>query len=331
MSSQPSGGAGGSGDKPPGLTRFMRRASKVLKRGSSKRGSVSGLEEEPSGGTSTAPAEAIPEQPASPPKEAAKPAATGSEETAPPTETPFVPAAIQQSIRDLRPSTTKPAKTAAESSARQEEKARILFAKYGMTLGPDEWTRSVTSDAERIEKKVRMRIKRTCHRCQTTYGADKVCNNCQHRRCKKCPRYPTKRVKEVQQKDDKPQDKATAAAKKQKQEILSIMSRRTGQDMQFGPKIDKLAGGYSGDPEETFPKALRQRKKVRIRIRWKCHHCQEIFLAPEKICAKCGHERCGECPRDPLKKNKPPPDEELLRRVEERMRTMTLSPSASAA
>lgn len=268
----------------------------------------------------------------SPPKEAAKPA-TQSEETAPPTAASSVPAAIQQSIRDLRPSSTKPAKTAAESSARQEEKARMLFAKYGMTLGPDEWTRSVTSDAERIEKKVRVRIKRTCHRCQTTYGADKVCNNCQHRRCKKCPRYPTKRVKEVQQqKDDKPKEKATAAADKNpKQQLLSIKSRRTGQDMQFGPKLDKWSGGYSGDPEQTYPMALRQRKKVRIRIRWKCHDCQEIFLAPDKICAKCGHERCSECPRDPLKKNKPPPDEELLRRVEERMLTMALSPSALAA
>ena len=42
MSSPGQSGAGGSEDKPRGLTRFMRRASLVLKRDKSKRQSISG-------------------------------------------------------------------------------------------------------------------------------------------------------------------------------------------------------------------------------------------------------------------------------------------------
>lgn len=62
MSSSAQGGAGGSGDKPPGLSRFMRRASKVLRRSSSKRESSSSAQEEPSTVAAGAAGMPIPEQ-----------------------------------------------------------------------------------------------------------------------------------------------------------------------------------------------------------------------------------------------------------------------------
>lgn len=62
MSSSAQGGAGGSGDKPPGLTRFMRRASKVLRKSSSKRESFSSAQEERPTGTSATAGIPIPEQ-----------------------------------------------------------------------------------------------------------------------------------------------------------------------------------------------------------------------------------------------------------------------------
>ena len=62
MSSSAQGGAGGSGDKPPGLSRFMRRASKVLRRSSSKRESSSSAQEDPSTVASGAAEMPIPEQ-----------------------------------------------------------------------------------------------------------------------------------------------------------------------------------------------------------------------------------------------------------------------------
>ena len=62
MSSSTQGAAGGSGDRPPGLTRFMRRASKVLRRSSAKRESFSSAQEEPLAIASSSAGEAIPEQ-----------------------------------------------------------------------------------------------------------------------------------------------------------------------------------------------------------------------------------------------------------------------------
>lgn len=92
----------------------------------------------------------------------------------------------------------------------QEERARALFAKYGLTLEPGEWitgpatgltsspagpashptTNGLTNQVERVEKPIRMRVRRNCHRCLATFGADKVCVKCEHTRCKKCFRYP---------------------------------------------------------------------------------------------------------------------------------------------
>lgn len=58
MSSSAPGGSGPSGDKPQGFSKFIRRASRVLKRSSSSKAGVSGATEgAPSTSRSTAPAE----------------------------------------------------------------------------------------------------------------------------------------------------------------------------------------------------------------------------------------------------------------------------------
>jgi hypothetical protein len=33
-------------------------------------------------------------------------------------------------------------------------------------------------------------VHRKCHRCETDFASEKVCNKCHHTRCKKCPRHP---------------------------------------------------------------------------------------------------------------------------------------------
>jgi len=50
-------------------------------------------------------------------------------------------------------------------------------------------------EALRVEKPIRMRIHRTCHKCQTTFGGNKICVTCEHPRCSQCPRYPVKKAK----------------------------------------------------------------------------------------------------------------------------------------
>ena len=188
------------------------------------------------------------------------------------TATPSVPAALQQSIRDIKPS-TKPAdarlaRTAAASSAIQEEKARTLFAKYGLTLAPGEWTPPVNASAERVEKKIRMRVHRTCHRCQTTFGADKTCSNCNHTRCKKCPRYPLKSSN-----DGKRKALDIAIDDNAKMVPLTMRSRVTGKEM--------------------------ERRAPVQRVRRTCHMCSSLFLGKATECTTCKHWRCPKCPRDP--------------------------------
>jgi hypothetical protein len=40
-------------------------------------------------------------------------------------------------------------------------------------------------------------------------------------------------------------------------------------------------------------------KKPMQRIRRNCHHCNSVFMPGNKICTKCQHVRCVDCPRDP--------------------------------
>ncbi|KAL8796097.1 MAG: hypothetical protein Q9195_001429 [Heterodermia aff. obscurata] len=317
-SAQAGAGAGGSGDKPPGLSRFMRRASKVLRRSGSKREPPPSAQDDPSAVAAGAAAMPIPEQAVIDPKETTKPQSaeqtTASATTETFTATPSVPAALQQSIRDIKPS-TKPAdarlaRTAAASSAIQEEKARALFAKYGLTLAPGEWTAPVNANAERVEKKIRMRVHRTCHRCQTTFGADKTCGSCNHTRCKKCPRYPMKSSEDGKRKalDIAVDDNAKVVP-------LTIRSRITGKEMERRVPVQRLAS------IGAVPSALATRPSSR--------NIPMATLATEK--KWCGHERCNECVRYPPKKAKKEFDEEVIRRVEEKLRNISLSPQASAA
>lgn len=160
--------------------------------------------------------------------------------------------------------------TAAAYGTIQEERARALFAKYGLTLEPGEWTSPIKPDAERVEKKIRMRVHRTCHRCQTTFGPDKICSNCKHSRCKKCPRFPTKREKGQEGKEI-----ATAAIGDTALNLksLTISSRATGKQVTYKP--------------------------VTQRVRRTCHMCSTLFPGKTNQCANCGHNSCRQCPRDP--------------------------------
>ena len=164
--------------------------------------------------------------------------------------------------------------SAKETSALQEEKARAMFAKYGLTLEPGEWVRPVTGGAPRIEKQVRMRIHRNCHRCQTTFGHDKICSNCKHTRCKKCPRHP------ASSKSKGAKGKGAAAG---------------------GILVDD--GTIKGNEATTMPHRATGKEMTRKvptqRVRRTCHECQTLFVGKAIQCENCKHMRCPQCPRDP--------------------------------
>lgn len=183
---------------------------------------------------------------------------------------PTVQAALQQAIKDTKPiikiiGNHRLATTAAVSSALMEEKARSLFAKYGLKLEPADWTPPVRADAQRVEKKIRLRVHRECHRCQVTFGSEKICKNCKHTRCKKCPRYPSKKSKVP---EDKGKGKLPAGPI-----VLTMPSRVTGKEM--------------------------ARSSLVQRVRRTCHKCETLFDGKSTQCKNCSHLRCPRCPRDP--------------------------------
>ncbi|KAL3257190.1 hypothetical protein ABHI18_007029 [Aspergillus niger] len=130
----------------------------------------------------------------------------------------------------------------------QEEKARALFAKYGLTLEPGEWRSPSDTTVQRVVRPIRMRVRRTCHRCQTTFGPNKVCVNCQHVRCKSCPHHPSTKTNDhrddtqaalqaiVAQKLHKP----VPVQHKPKQPPLTLPSRTGGQDVIHHPTRQRV-------------------------------------------------------------------------------------------
>lgn len=198
-------------------------------------------------------------------------------------------------------------------SVMQQEKARALFTKYGLTLEPGEWKSPTDLQLTRVTKPIRMRVRRTCHRCETTFGPDKVCVNCQHPRCKKCPRFPPARDTGEEQ----PQTRAP------KLKIAEIRNRHPSASANLYSHL-KL----TGDPHAPLTLPSRTggqdfvRKPVRQRVRRTCHSCGTVFAPGSKECESCQHTRCKKCPRDPPKLDKYPDgypgDAELLKLNAER-------------
>ncbi|KAL9009562.1 MAG: hypothetical protein Q9173_005418, partial [Seirophora scorigena] len=307
-----------------------------------------------------------------PPRHPPPPIAETDIEEQPTTIPAASPPAAQKAAKPTKP---KGEMTAAVYGTIQEEKARALFAKYGLTLEPGEWTKAIKPDGERVEKKIRMRVHRTCHYCQTTFGPDRVCSNCKHSRCKKCPRYPTKRTKEQKGKAIAAAGggiatTGTAAAAIADTTLnlksLIISSRPTGKKVTYKPvtqrvrrtchlcstlfegraiecancghnrcpqcprdpaKLDKYPSGYPGDSGGV----IRERHPIRVHVRWTCHQCSKTFRDLSKKCEGCQHDRCGECPRHPPKREKPNLDPDAVKKIQERMETMDISPQAVAA
>lgn len=161
----------------------------------------------------------------------------------------------------------------------REEKARALFEKYGMNLSPEEWTSPSTGKTQWVEKKIVMRVHRQCHRCQTTFGRDKICFQCQHTRCKKCPRYPLKMTGEK----------------------MGIARFDIDYSVLVDPLHDAKLGIINTRRLTVQTKSGREavRKQVTQRVRRTCHRCEKLFMGKATACDGCQHQRCPKCPRDP--------------------------------
>ena len=299
MSSSAPGGSGPPPEKA-GLSRFMRRASKAFKGGSKRSSTATPAEGDPrtraSASRQTAPAAAVtPATPAavSPPIVSSPiPVPTTSPTTQPTASPTVVSQPKQQGKPGIREQPSKVPQTASESYKLQEERARALFAKYGLTLEPGEWTSPSRGDSERVEKKVRMRVHRKCHRCQTTFGPEKICLNCQHTRCKKCPRYPTKRPTD-------PSQAAKSAVGFAAIPTSAISSTRLGGKPRSSLPLKPFNPAYLTMPSKSAGGNDLVRKIPKQRVRRMCHECDSTFTGKSGECTVCHHPRCAVCPRDP--------------------------------
>ena len=242
MSTPGRGRAGG--DKRQGFSKLIRRASKVLRPRSTP----------PSATPSVL--ESIPE-----PR-----TATSSRPRPEPTTTTPTPKPAPAPKVDVQ----RPSDNAAAYIKLREDKARALFTKYGFTLEPGEWSRPITGQPEWIEKKVVMRVHRQCHRCQTTFGGEKICSRCSHNRCKKCPRFPSKR----------PKDQKDPAA------------IRVDRNPEARADTRPLTITTKHGKEHV-------RKHPVHRVRRTCHKCGTLFTGKATQCGNCKHQRCPQCPREP--------------------------------
>ncbi|KAH6607783.1 hypothetical protein Trco_004096 [Trichoderma cornu-damae] len=173
-----------------------------------------------------------------------------------------------------------------------EERAKKLNERFGLEINPMEWQGAIPNDAVlRMDKPIRMRIRRTCHRCNATFGATKECPNCNHSRCTKCTRYPPKR------------SEAEMAASRERR-AAKIKANRDNAPIlpDYGPDEKEVV---LKRPSKTGGQDL-VHKKPRQRVRRTCHECKTLFMAGSKTCERCSHVRCTDCPRDPPKKDKYP-------------------------
>lgn len=193
-----------------------------------------------------------------------------------------VEASVEPSAKPDGPQVTKILR-----SQIQAERARKLAERFDVGIAPEAFntfnTFSPDREAFRIEKPIRMRIHRSCHKCKTTFGANKVCVSCQHTRCGKCSRYPTK--------------KDEASGKKKERKLPGpLMAGDLEVDTCYGLREEILLT----KPSKTGGQPL-VRKKPMQRVRRTCcqPNCSTLYTSGSRTCSNCQHARCADCPRDP--------------------------------
>lgn len=218
-----------------------------------------------------------------------------------------------------------------------EEKAQLLFEKYGLRYPAKRTQQQPPNKIRRVEKPVHIRLHWSCHNCNTAFAHEKVCSSCGHGRCGDCHRSPPQRVLRILEKT------------KREKEAAEIRQRAAAaspeDDAVTGPSSTMLASRVPVDaePETSLPPAAEQKpdteplrfvytirssaldgagglelyhmsraynrdvpkpgiqrvfKQPRQRVRWNCHRCDAVFTNRDR-CSSCQHEKCGDCTRSP--------------------------------
>jgi hypothetical protein len=163
-------------------------------------------------------------------------------------------------------------------SKAQSERLRKMTRQYNLSI-PDELLTYCSPPKERVRvhRPARMRVHRSCHRCNTSFGEARVCTGCSHRVCTLCESTPRQNF------SPHAWDPATA-------DLATDMEVDDFQAIQQQVILTR-ANRTSSQPLV--------RKELRQRVRRTCHACSRMFAAGTKTCAACQHVCCVECPRSP--------------------------------
>lgn len=178
------------------------------------------------------------------------------------------------------------------------ERARLLFEKYGLNFEANDLAPTPIPSSsshrdgrvQRVEKQIRMRIRYTCHRCHTTFGATLICARCEHHRCRKCPRHPPKKPRRIHREGETTQRESDGYGDAMDVDQEARIAKRKSNS----PVAVNMpqASTSESDPQSKSTLFLRRASRV-------CHKCKAAFSPIEaQICANCGHLGCLKCSRE---------------------------------
>jgi len=178
-----------------------------------------------------------------------------------------------------------PDPTAYLIDSEHRERARLLFEKYGLNFNAKDLTPAPVPSSSsrrdrgvlRVEKQIRMRIRYSCHRCQTTFGATFICTRCEHHRCKRCPRHPPKKPKRL---DRRPE----AAQQERDHDGKAMDVDREAKNAKRSSGSPVAVNAPQASTSESVPQSTLLEREPRA-----CHRCRAAFSPIEaQICANCG-------------------------------------------
>jgi rRNA maturation endonuclease Nob1 len=172
-------------------------------------------------------------------------------------------------------------------------RATMRFSEYninindlGLTLHED----GPRPGVARVEKKIRLRIRHTCHQCQTAFSRNRVCRTCTHQQCPQCPRDPVRRNRDRSEMITSREGEIIAPTETQSGSIVND---------QFGLNTLSIAHRSTERPQVA-----------QGRIEYRCHECETSFVVgTPNFCPNCGHRRCDECAGRLARPILPPEDE----------------------
>lgn len=201
------------------------------------------------------------------------------------------------------------------NSVRLAERANALLAKHGFEAPASDWPMPSGQPVQRVERRIRMRVRFWCHLCNTQYGNGTACVQCTHTRCRQCIRYPPKRVTprfRLAARNDEVAENLTTLPVPVPSGIELIPAELPSLDMVPSLHVaatEHLPGTevpisvpetpvleYRSTHRDTNPLGTRVSQGRRARVGQICHACRTAFDHGKNVCSRCGHERCRDCP-----------------------------------